>query len=181
MQSNSYQKIEQLYTLYEQKMYVIAYSILNNSWQAEDAVSEAFIKVIKNLHKIKDVESEKTKKYIIRVIQNTAIDLYRRNQRESTVFTVVSDEEQGKIADKENAIETMLQAIEGKEQLNHLLSKLPEKYREVMLYRSVHEFSVKETAAVLDISDNLVRKRYERARNMLMKELGEDQYEYKII
>lgn len=181
MESNSYHKVEQLYTLYEQKMYVIAYSILNNSWQAEDAVSDAFVKIIKNLHKIKDIKSDKTKKFIIRIIQNTAIDLYRKNQRESIVFTIVSDEEQSNIADKDNSIESMLQSMEGREQINKMLSKIPEKYREVLLYRSVHEFSVKETAAVLEISENLVRKRYERARNLLMRELGDDEYEYKVI
>ena len=174
MESNSYHKIEQLYTLYEQKMYVIAYSILNNSWQAEDAVSDAFVKIIKNLQKIKDVKSDKTKKFIIRIIQNTAIDLYRKNQRESTVFTIVSDEEQSNIADTDNSIEHMLPSMEGREQINKMLSKIPEKYREVLLYRSVHEFSVRETAAVLEISENLGRKRYERARNLLIRELGDD-------
>ena len=115
MESNSYHKIEQLYTLYEQKMYVIAYSILNNSWQAEDAVSDAFVKIIKNLHKIKDIKSDQTKKFIIRIIQNTAIDLYRKNQKESTVFTVVSDEKKNNIADYNNSIEGVLQSMESRE------------------------------------------------------------------
>lgn len=64
---NDYDKVERLYKLYEQKMYTVAYSILNNIWQAEDAVSEAFVKLIRNLHKIKEPESEKTKRFIIRV------------------------------------------------------------------------------------------------------------------
>lgn len=174
MESNSYHKIEQLYTLYEQKMYVIAYSILNNSWQAEDAVSDAFVKIIKNLHKIKDVKSDQTKKFIIRIIQNTAIDLYRKNQKESKVFTVVSDENQNNIADQDNSLESMLRSMESKEEIDKILSKIPEKYREVLIYRGVHELSVKETAVVLKISENLVRKRYERARNLLMSKLGDD-------
>lgn len=174
MESNSYHKIEQLYTLYEQKMYVIAYSILNNSWQAEDAVSDAFVKIIKNLHKIKDVKSDQTKKFIIRIIQNTAIDLYRKNQKESKVFTVVSDENQNNIADQDNSIESMLRSMESKEEIDKILSKIPEKYREVLIYRGVHELSVKEIAVVLEISENLVRKRYERARNLLMSKLGDD-------
>ena len=100
--------------------------------------------------------------------------MYRKNQRESTVFTIVSDEEQSNIADTDNSIEHMLHSMEGREQINKMLSKIPEKYREVLLYRSVHEFSVRETAAVLEISENLVRKRYERARNLLIRELGDD-------
>ena len=32
------EKLERLYELYEQKMYAVAFSILRNEWQAEDAV-----------------------------------------------------------------------------------------------------------------------------------------------
>ena len=39
-------KIEQLYTIYEQPMYRIAYAILKNEWQAEDAVSDSFEKLL---------------------------------------------------------------------------------------------------------------------------------------
>ena len=178
---NEYDKVVKLYELYEQKMYRIAYSVLNNQWQAEDAVSEAFIKIMKNLSKIRDVESDKTKKFIIRIIQNTSIDYYRKNQKERAVFTVVSDEEQEHFPSPGNSVDDMLKDMDSQEEVNRLLSVLPEKYREVLLYRCVHELSVKETAAVLEISDNLVKKRYERARNMLMKKLGDEQYEYKVI
>ena len=52
---SNYDKIVKLYELYEQKMYGVAFSVLHDSWQAEDAVSEAFVKLIKNIRKIKDV------------------------------------------------------------------------------------------------------------------------------
>ena len=35
------EKLERLYELYEQKMYAVAFSILRNEWQAEDAVQDA--------------------------------------------------------------------------------------------------------------------------------------------
>lgn len=34
-----------MFELYEQKMYHIAFSILHNEWQAEDAVMDAFEKI----------------------------------------------------------------------------------------------------------------------------------------
>lgn len=46
-------KIEELYNTYENKMYGVAYSILNNIGQAEDAVQDAFIKIIPHLEEIK--------------------------------------------------------------------------------------------------------------------------------
>ncbi|EEK74924.1 RNA polymerase ECF-type sigma factor [Bacillus mycoides] len=41
--NKDYEKMEELYELYEQKIYYVAYSILNNIQQAEDAVQETFI------------------------------------------------------------------------------------------------------------------------------------------
>lgn len=178
---NDHDKLTRLYELYEQKMYVVAYSILNNRWQAEDAVSESFIRIIKNLQKIKAPESDKTKRFIIRIIQTTAIDIYRKNQRESMTFTVISNEDSERFPDSNNSIDEMLKDMGSKEEINRLLAELPDKYREVFAYRCIQELSVKETAAVLEISENLVRKRYERARAILMKKLGDDQYECKII
>lgn len=40
-------RIETLFELYEQKMYRIAFSILNDEGQAEDAVIAAFEKILK--------------------------------------------------------------------------------------------------------------------------------------
>lgn len=47
-----YQKMEELYTFYEQKVYYTAFSILNNRQQAEDTVQETFISLYQNIHRI---------------------------------------------------------------------------------------------------------------------------------
>ena len=46
-------KVEKLYYTYRNFMYDEAYAILNDQSLAEDAVSEAFVRIIKNLDKIK--------------------------------------------------------------------------------------------------------------------------------
>ena len=47
-------KIEVLYYTYRRLMYKIAYEILNNKHDAEDAVSETFFKISKNMDRIHD-------------------------------------------------------------------------------------------------------------------------------
>lgn len=74
--------MQQLFTRYEQPMYRIAYSILHHPQQAEDAVSETFLKVLEHLDQVQDVNSSKTKQFLVSITRNTAINLYRRNQRE---------------------------------------------------------------------------------------------------
>lgn len=54
-----------IYEKYCKLMFYIANQILNDSWLAEDAVHDAFVNVIKNLHKIEDVNCNKTKSFIL--------------------------------------------------------------------------------------------------------------------
>ena len=78
------QTMTELYETYEQKMFGIANAILHNDWQAEDAVHEAFVRMVPYLSRCKDVNDEKTKILIVRVIKSAAIDIYRKNKRENT-------------------------------------------------------------------------------------------------
>ncbi len=162
-------RAEQLFTLYEQKMYVIAYSILHDSWQAEDAVSEAFVKIIANMEKIRDPESDRTKRFVIRVIRNTSIDLYRKNQRERNTFTVLSGEARQPECEAD-PMDRLLGRLHSQTAVDRLLGTLPEAYREVVECRCLRELTVKETAEVLGISEAAVRKRYERARKILLEQ-----------
>lgn len=72
------EKLHTLYKIYEKPMYHIAYAILHHTQQTEDAVSEAFCRVIANLHKIGDPESPQTRQYMIQIIRSTAISQYRK-------------------------------------------------------------------------------------------------------
>lgn len=63
------EKLHTLYKIYEKPMYHIAYAILHHTQQTEDAVSEAFCRVIANLHKIGDPESPQTRQYMIQIIR----------------------------------------------------------------------------------------------------------------
>ncbi len=161
--------LEQLYDAYEYKMYGIAYSILNNEGQAEDAVQDAFLKLIPYLGDINSVASVETKRLITYTIKNISIDIYRRNMKESELFTkgvdepVISENQQGT---------AYVKTIEDREIVVQLLSSLPSKYREIIRYRCYYEFSYKEISLLLNISEKAAAKRYERGRKLL-KELME--------
>ena len=80
MTNSESEKMRQLYDIYEQPMYRIAFAILGNSEAAEDSVSEAFLRLIKHLRRIDEPDSLKTKKYVIKVIRSTSIEQYRRRK-----------------------------------------------------------------------------------------------------
>jgi len=161
--------LEQLYDAYEYKMYGIAYSILNNEGQAEDAVQDAFLKLIPHLGDINSVASVETKRLITYTIKNISIDIYRRNKKESELFTKGVDEP---VIGKNQQGTAYIKAVEDREIVVQLLSSLPSKYREIIRYRCYYGLSYREISLLLDISEKAAAKRYERGRKLL-KELME--------
>lgn len=78
--------MEKCYQLYEQKMYQVAYYIVQDSGWAEDAVQDAFLKLMKGQVYFEDACSDDCKRYIITVIRNSAIDIYNKKKRERELF-----------------------------------------------------------------------------------------------
>lgn len=71
---------ELVYQTYRNLMFFIAYKILNNPQDAEDAVHTAFIKIAENMSKIEVAVCPKTKAFVVTIVENTAIDLYRKKK-----------------------------------------------------------------------------------------------------
>ncbi len=165
--------LAQLYDAYENKMYSIAYSILNNVEQSEDAVHDAFIKLIPHLSAIQKIESIKTKRLVIYTIKNIAIDLYRRNRKETQLFTKEVEE---KVTSENQKGVPSVKTVEDRHMITQLLSKLPSKYREIIQYRCFYELSYREISSLLNISEDVAAKRYERARKMVKEMMGDEVY-----
>ncbi|MBE6947794.1 MAG: hypothetical protein E7454_06060, partial [Ruminococcaceae bacterium] len=71
-------KFEIVYTQYKDYMYRVAFAILNNPQDAEDAVHYAFVKIAENIKKINEPVCLKTKGFIVTIVRNRAIDVYRK-------------------------------------------------------------------------------------------------------
>ena len=74
-------KFEQLYITYRQDMFKIAYSILKDNYEAEDAVHEAFLIVIKKFDKISEVNCPQTHAYLIIIVKNLALKIYNKRKK----------------------------------------------------------------------------------------------------
>jgi len=165
--------LAQLYDVYENKMYSIAYSILNNVEQSEDAVQDAFVKLIPHLSTINRIESLKTKRLVTYTIKNIAIDLYRRNRKETELFT---KEVEDKVISENQTGVTSVKTVEDRHMITQLLSNLPPKHREIIQYRCFYALSYKEISSLLNISEDTAAKRYERARKMVKEMIGDEVY-----
>ena len=76
-------KLELLYEKYNRLMYVVAMRVLHHPQDAEDACLTSWEKVIKNLDKIDKIDCQKTKSFLVIIVERTAIDLYRKNQKKN--------------------------------------------------------------------------------------------------
>lgn len=149
--------IDSLYRLYEQPMFFAAYKILRDEYLAEDALHEAFLRLIRNRKKIVDPESPAVRSYVYKTLRSAALDLYRKQKKQRENCLELDETLENTIASKET-IDTLPLS---------LIAELPPKYASVIRCLFLDGLSVRETSAVLKISESLVRKRCERARKLL--------------
>lgn len=157
------EKLKKLYEIYAQPMYRIAYAVLHDVGLAEDAVSEAFIRIMHKLGKFGDCRSDKTKAYIVKVIKSTSINIYRANKRRYSEEVPIDEAMQ--TADRQ-------QTEDSPDTVNKLLGGLGETDRRIVTLRCIEEMSWKEVAEKLSLTESNVRKRFERTKKRL-KSKGE--------
>jgi len=161
--------LEKLYTMYEQKMYRLAYAIVQNEAQAEDVVQESFAKIFSNLEKIKNVESMDTKRWIVRIVKNEAINHYRGTKRRWNLENKLKAEQNQLEYDN---VEDKAQQMIKEEYLQVIFDELPMKDKQILQYRLFYELSTAETADMLRISEDGVRKRFMRAKQKVKELTG---------
>ena len=162
--------IEKCYELYEQKMYRVALSVLHDETLAEDAVQDAFLQLIRHKVFFKDAGSDDCKRYIITVIRNASINIYNKRNNENKIVSFSDNLET--VCDSKSVADDQLEDREPC--LTPLMSSLPKKYYDVVYYLVVKDYTVAETAGLLNITEANVRKRYERARKMMREAMGRE-------
>lgn len=156
-------KFRVLFEKYHSLLYRISFDILKDTFLAEDALQEAYLKIARNIGKISDPESERTKCYLIKIIKSTALDLYRRNAKRREREVLVNGWE-------DNLPGTELRNdTEGI--LRELLVTLPVKYRSVYILKYVNRMDNVRIAEELGIKETNVRQRLLRGKKILIKKL----------
>ena len=161
---NDYERIAGLYRMYEQAMFRVARAILHDDYFAEDAVQEAFIRLIRARDKLGDISSPKTRAYVMQTAKSCAVDIYRKRARESERVTELTDALADSLTDDKSGMSAA--------DVAEAVDTLADKYARVIRYRFILGLSVEETAAVMKVSTDCVRKRTERAKKMLEKKFG---------
>ena len=160
-------KFEYLYEKYKRLLWHKAFDILKDHNLAEDATSEAFIRIYKNLHKVKDPDSGQTVSFVVTIVKNIAITQY--HQEKKSFATDLNEYEKADDFDLEEFIASKDAAARVMDQLD----KLSEELKSVFLLKYAHDLSHKEIGKLLGITENNVTVRLHRAKAKLMQMAGE--------
>lgn len=168
-------KLEKIYIEYHKAIYVTAYSILKDHYEAEDVVQDAVFRLADNLHKISEIKCKKTLSYLVIIVRNLSYNVY--NKRKG--LALLEHDEVKRIPDNETIlIEERIIQMDFSSEMAKYLQQIHPPYADILTLRYYHELKVYEIAKVLDISENNTSVRINRALMALRKVLEEEGVNY---
>jgi RNA polymerase sigma-70 factor (ECF subfamily) len=157
---------ESLYEAHGERMKSIAYNILGNTSDAEDAVQEAFLKIYRKANQFRGGSAFTT--WIYRVLVNACYDSMRKRQRRGTELGVG---ESGEPVFPVSGAERRDHAL--RLTLEKSLKQMPERNRTVFLLFEVEGFKHGEIAEILNIPEGTSKNILFEARKALQRKLLE--------
>jgi RNA polymerase sigma-70 factor (ECF subfamily) len=159
---------------YNRAMFRTARAILRDDAEAEDALQEAYLQAYRTMGGFRGEARLST--WLARVVANEALMRLRKQARRSAIVPLqpgVAVEELNQMeANMEKEPENAARRAEMRKLLEQRIDALPGAYRAVFMLRAVEEYSVEETAAILQIPEATVRSRLFRARSLLREGLA---------
>lgn len=152
-----------LVSQYAGTLYRVAFSVLRNPADAEDAVQEAFLRVLRHSSKLGEVRDHRV--WLIRIVWNIVLDRKRRAKTRPETDDVT---ELARVLPSDGlSAEQIAAAAQHHAHVLACVEQLPGKERQVLLLSAFEELSSVEIAAVLGITESSVRSRLFRARNLM--------------
>ena len=162
-------------SLYQQSLHQVCYRMLGNKEEAEDTAQEAFIKAYIHLHTYD--QKRKFSTWLYRIATNLCIDRIRKKKPDYYLDAEVPGTEgldmYSQLAVDEPLPEEELERMELQERIQYEISRLPDKYRAVIILKYIEELPLQEISDILDIPLGTVKTRVHRGREALRKQLGD--------
>lgn len=136
----------------QKEMYVLAYSILKNQADAQDAVSECIVRAFENRTSLRKRTSARS--WLMKILINVSRSAITKRQK----VVLFADPEQ-----YEQEPET------AEDHLWSVILELPENVRVVMVLYYYEGFSVREISSLLDIPEGTTKTRLSSGRKQLEK------------
>lgn len=158
------QAFAELVELYQRAVYNLAYRMLGNAGEAEDAAQETFLRAYQHLSHYDPDRPFKT--WLLSIASNHCIDRLRKRR-----LTWLSIDEplppHPALTSAEDAPEPAAVLTEQQEMIQKMLADLAPEYRAAVIFRYWYDLSYAEIAELLGTTESAIKSRLFRARQML--------------
>lgn len=159
--------------IYKDKVFQLCFRILGNRHEAEDMAQEAFIRAYVNISSF-NIDL-KFSTWLYRIATNLCIDRIRKKKPDYYLDAEVLGTDgltmYSQIASDTILPEDEIESLELQETIQREITKLPEKYRSVIVLKYIEELSLNEISEILDIPLGTVKTRIHRGREALRHQL----------
>lgn len=157
---------EVLFQLYYGKMLSVVYRYLHDFDSSQEVVQEGFIKIFDNLH-VFDFKGS-FEGWIRRIMTNQAIDYIRKSKRMAKLTENENDFKQEESYSMIEEEDTLLKDLKY-EQALEAISELSPAYRTVFNLFAIENYTHREIAEMLNISEGTSKSNYAKAKINLQK------------
>jgi RNA polymerase sigma-70 factor (ECF subfamily) len=154
-----------LVTRYQSAVYNMAYRMLGDPTEAEDAAQEVFVRAWNQLRTFQIERRFST--WLLSIASHHCIDMLRRRKPSAPLDGVA-------LFVPSDAPEPDEMALRGeqREMVQRMLNALPEKYRTVTVLRYYNDLSYDEIAKATGLTESAVKTQLHRARRMLAEQMA---------
>lgn len=157
-----------IYKLYYKAMFNTSLRIVNDTAEAEDIMQESFLEAFQRLDSYSGQGSFGN--WLKRIVINNSLDSLRKSKEvvsiENEKVDLPDEPEENLESEIRFQVQEVLKAIQ----------QLPEEYRVIISLFLLEGYDHEEISGILNISNQLSRTRYSRARHKLLEILKENKY-----
>jgi RNA polymerase sigma-70 factor, ECF subfamily len=147
-------------------VYRVAFSVLRNHHDAEDATQETFVRVLRYRIKLAGIRNART--WLARIAWRVAVE---RRRKAPEISLDDGDQIVAQMRSLAAGADEMLLSAEMNTYLAAMIATLPGKLRDPLTLSTVEEMSPADIAQVLGVNEAAVRSRLFRARQILREKL----------
>nr|WP_297169434.1 RNA polymerase sigma factor [uncultured Dysgonomonas sp.] len=158
------------YIPYHQKLYRVAYRLLEDACDAEDVVQEAYIKLWNKRDEL--IRIENSEAYCVILLRNLCLDFLRTKKKhlfQSTEDTVISDQQ---------VLSDEIETIDEIKHIETIIDLLPEQQRKIIKLRHFDDYSNEEIEEIMGLTSVNVRVLMSRARKKIRELFNSYNYGY---
>lgn len=160
---------EGLYYEYAERMHGVAYSVVKNAADAEDAVQTVFMNVAdKHLQTVKQLDEGRRKNYLLAAVKYAALDILRRRKKTVSLDSMAED---GFEPSADGDFTEWVCANCEKEDIIKAMGRLDPLYGIVLYYHFGEDMSAQQIAELLGKKLSTVKQQLVRGKKLLVKEL----------